>query len=356
MSAEKQYGQILVTGADGFVGRNLCRYLTRGGYSLRAAVREPEAAPIDGVDYVVMGTIDDQTDWGPALDSVDAVVHAAGTTEDFAQASGRRMVAHNQINVAGTASLAQAAMEQGVRRLLFLSSVGVRAAEREEHPTAFQQSKWEAEQVLRRTVGESPLQLTILRLPPLYGPDKRGILWSMGQAIAQDRPLPFADVQNQMSLLFIGNLVSAIESCLIHPNAAGRVFAVSDGEVVSTPEIAERLGDAMGREVDIWSFPVGLLGLAGKLAGHGNAVRALTEDIVFDDQEIAKTLSWEAPIEVDTALRATVQSWRLDQGAGRPEPDTHAKPGLRDRFFEFIYGLAERAVRFSRNRRARAVG
>ena len=356
MSEEKHCGRILVTGADGFVGRNLCRYLTRGGYSLKAAVREADAAPIDGVDYVVMGTIDDQTDWRAALESVDAVVHAAGTTEDFAQASGRRMVAHNQINVAGTASLAQSAMEQGVRRLLFLSAVGVRAAEREEDPTAFQQSKWEAEQVLRRTVGETRLQLTILRLPPLYGPDKHGILWSMGQAISQDRPLPFADVQNQMSLLFIGNLVSAIESCLIHSDAAGRVFAVSDGEVVSTPEIVERLGDAMGREVDLWSFPVGLLGLAGKLAGHGNAVRALTEDIVFDDQEIAKTLSWEAPIEVDTALRATVQSWRLDQDAGRPEPEAETKPGIRDRFFEFIYGLSERAVRFSRNRRARAVG
>ena len=247
MSEESKKTAVLVTGASGFVGRHLCRFLARRGYQVRGAVRARPPQAEDGVDYIAIGDIDDHTDWQDALDGVEIVIQAAGTTEDFTEPVGGDLVAHNQINVAGTASLAQAAVDRGVRRLIFLSSVGVRAAERDEDPTGFELSKHEAEQVLRRTVADAPLHLTILRLPPIYGPEKVGALRLMAEAILHDRPLPLASVQNQMSLLFVGNLVSAIEACLARPESADQTFAISDGEAVSTPELAERLAEAMGK-------------------------------------------------------------------------------------------------------------
>ena len=250
--------------------------------------------------------------------------------------------------MAGTASLAQAAADRGVRRLIFLSSVGVRAAEREEEEaTGFQHSKHEAEQVLHRILGEAATELVVLRLPPLYGPEKMGVLRLMAEAVRRGRPLPLASIQNQMSLLFVGNLVSAIEACLQQPAAAGKTFAISDGEAVSTPELAERLAEAMELEAELWGCPPGLLGLGARFLGYSKVVRALTEDVVFDDQDIVQALAWNPPIDVDRALQATVRSWRLDQTSdAAPE----RRPGLAGRITDLVFDLAERAVRLKRGR------
>ena len=348
MSEAEKKTAVLVTGASGFVGRHLCRFLARRGYAVRGAVRARPPQSEDGVDYVAIGDIDDHTDWQAALDGIEIVIQAAGTTEDFTEPVGGDLVAHNQINVAGTASLAQAAADRGVRRLIFLSSVGVREAERDEDDaTGFQHSKHEAEQVLRRILGEAATELVVLRLPPLYGPEKVGALRLMAEAIRRGRPLPLGSIQNQMSLLFVGNLVSAIEACLQQPAAAGKTFAISDGEAVSTPELAERLAEAMDQEAEIWGCPPGLLGLAARLAGYGKVVSALTADVVFDDQEIVQALAWEPPIEVDTALQATVRSWRLDQ---ETEAAPQRRPGLGGRITDLVFDLAERAVRLKRGR------
>lgn len=348
MTEENRKTFVLVTGAGGFVGHHVCRFLARRGYGVRGALRTRPPYAEEGVDYVAIGDIDDHTDWQSALDGVDIVVHAAGTTEDFTEPLGRWLVAHNQINVAGTASLAQAAVDHGVRRLIFLSSVGVRAAERAEDPTGFETSKHEAEQVLRKTVAEAALELVVLRLPALYGPEKRDVLRAVAEAVLRDRPLPLASVQNQMSLLFIGNLVSAIEACLEHPAAADRTFSISDGEVVSTPELVERLAEAMRHELDLWPCPGPLLGLLAGFAGYGKELRALTRDVVFDDQEIVRDLGWQPPIEVDTALQATVRSWDLEEAARQASA---RRPGLRGRLTDTVFDLGQRIVRMIRSRR-----
>ncbi len=348
MTEENRKSAVLVTGAGGFVGHHLCRFLARRGYAVRGALRAKPPFAEEGVDYVAIGDIDDHTDWHTALEGVDIVVHAAGTTEDFTEPLGRRLVAHNQINVAGTASLAQAAVNHGVKRLIFLSSVGVRAAERNEDPTGFETSKHEAEQILRKTVASAPLELVILRLPALYGPEKQGALRAMAEAILRDRPLPLASVQNQMSLLFVGNLVSATEACLDSPAAADRTYSLSDGEVVSTPELVERLAEAMQHELDLWPCPTALLGLLAGFAGYGTEFRALTRDVVFDDQEIIQELGWQPPIEVDTALQATVRSWDLEQAA---QQAPMRRSGLRGRVTDAAFALGQRILRMIRNRR-----
>ena len=336
MSEESRKAAVLVTGAGGFVGHHVCRFLARRGFAVRGALRARPPYAEEGVDYIAIGDIDDHTDWRSALEGIDIVVHAAGTTEDFTEPLGRCLVAHNQINVAGTASLAQAALDNGVKRLIFLSSVGVRAAERDEEPTGFETSKYEAEQMLRKTVAEAAIELVVLRLPALYGPEKQDALRAIAEAILRDRPLPLASVQNQMSLLFVGNLVSAIEACLEHPAAADRTFSVSDGEVVSTPELVERLADAMQHDLDLWPCPTPLLGLLARFAGYGKVVRALTRDVVFDDQEIVRDLGWQPPIEVDTALQATVRSWDLEQAAQKAPA---RRPGLRGRLTDAVFDL-----------------
>ena len=92
MTEAEKRAAILVTGASGFVGRHLCRFLARRGYAVRGAVRARPSQAEEGVDYVAIGDIDDHTDWQAALDGIEIVIQAAGTTEDFTEPVGGDLV------------------------------------------------------------------------------------------------------------------------------------------------------------------------------------------------------------------------------------------------------------------------
>ncbi len=268
--------------------------------------------------------------------------------------------AHLVLNAGqGKRPVAQDRLGQGAQHILILRPIERRKAQDDEldrrlgnglaqHLLGFETSKHEAEQVLRKTVAESPIELVVLRLPALYGPEKQDVLRALAEGILRNRPLPLASVQNQMSLLFVGNLVSAIEACLENPAAADHTYSLSDGEVVSTPELVERLAEAMQHELDLWPCPTPLLGLLARFAGHGKEFRALTRDVVFDDQEVVRELGWQPPIEVDTALQATVRSWDLEQAVQQPPA---RRSGLRGRVTDAVFDLGQRIVRMIRSRR-----
>ncbi|MCK5659676.1 MAG: NAD-dependent epimerase/dehydratase family protein, partial [Alphaproteobacteria bacterium] len=117
--------KILVTGATGFIGRNLCAFLKEKGYSVRAAVRN-SMRDIAGVDeYMQVGDIDQTTDWHQALDGVNAVIHLAARVHIMDDKANDPIEAFRKVNVLGTELLAQLAAKAGVKRFIFISSVKV---------------------------------------------------------------------------------------------------------------------------------------------------------------------------------------------------------------------------------------
>src|SRR3546814_16596381 len=69
--------RVLVTGANGFAGQAICHHLLARGWAVRGAVRRDEAAVPPGVERVVCGALDGDTDWRAALKGINAVVHCA---------------------------------------------------------------------------------------------------------------------------------------------------------------------------------------------------------------------------------------------------------------------------------------
>ena len=118
--------KILVTGASGFVGKCLCKHLTRRGHRVTASVRSSKAPPIEGIERsVAVGDLGPNTDWTCALEGQDAVIHLAARAHVMNEVSSDPEALYRRANVEGTERLIQQMSEHNVSRLLFMSTVKV---------------------------------------------------------------------------------------------------------------------------------------------------------------------------------------------------------------------------------------
>jgi nucleoside-diphosphate-sugar epimerase len=241
------------------------------------------------------------------------------------ETAGDPLIAYRQVNVAGTENLARQAVEHGVRRLVFLSSIKVHGEETavpytEQHLAAPQDpygaSKLEAEKILHEISTETGLEVVIIRPPLVYGPGVKANFLNLLKIVERGVPLPLASITNARSLVYLGNLIDAIVTCATHPRAAGQTFLVSDGEDVSTPQLIRQLATALDRPARLLPFPPSLMRLAGKLTGKSMAVDRLLGSLVVDSGKIRRELGWKPPYTMAEGLAETAK-WYKDGMARR---------------------------------------
>lgn len=314
-------GPVLVTGANGFVGRALCDALAVSGRRVRRAVRA-ETAGLE--DAIAVGDICGSTDWGRALDSVSCVVHLAARTHVLRETASDPLAEYRRINVDGTDALARQAARAGVRRVVFLSSIKVngeaaaapfteRDAPRPEDGYGI--SKWEAEQALARAAAEGAMEFVILRPPLVYGPGVRGNFLRMMRLVARGVPLPIASIANRRSLIYLGNLVDAIVAVSGSPRAAGRTFLVSDGEDVSTPDLARAIAHALGVPPRLLPCPRTVLELGAALTGRRAELARLTGSLQVDGSALRRELGWSPRHTLAQGLAETARWYHAQSDA-----------------------------------------
>ncbi len=330
--------KVLVTGANGFIGRALCAHLAARGDEVVAAVRDLDRAvpPIGGpmtqsplacARAVAVGEIGANTIWRPALDGVEAVVHAAAQAHAGARLDPESLARIFAVNVAGARALAEAASAAGVRRFVFLSTVKVlgettegRAPFSESDPLApdpndaYARAKAAAEIELADVAAARGLSTVILRPPLVYGPGARANFAALVRLVQMAPPLPFASIANRRSLLFLGNLVDAIALALDRPGAAGEIFLVRDGEDVSTPELIRKMAVHLHRPARLFPCPSALLRQVARLAGLGAPAGRLLDSLALDDRKIRDRLGWRPPYSLDQGLAAA-----LAAGSAHPQ-------------------------------------
>jgi len=320
VAAEGQLGAggtkrtILVTGAGGFVGRFLVPLLLADGDAVRAVVRAAGRPAPNGAATVVVEDLEAVDDWGPLLDGVDAVVHLAARVHIPGDRAPDRAVRYRRTNTEATAALATAAARAGVDRFVHVSTFALapvltsldrgvldEADAWDAHP--YEMSKIAAERALGDIADATGLPAVVLRPPLVYGPGAVANFALLLRAVRGRWPLPLGAVRNRRSLIYVGNLADAVRACLRHPAAPGNLFAVSDGEDVSTPELARRLARAIGAPPPILPpVPPALLAAALKLAGRGGWVQRLMGDAWLDPTPIRTALGWTPPYTLDQGL------------------------------------------------------
>ncbi len=308
---------ILVTGANGFVGKVLCSSLIAQGLTVRGIVRQDSSLPVTTIS---VGSIDADTCWQKVLIDCDVVVHLAARVHVMQETVANPLEAFRKVNVVGTLNLARQAANAGVKRFVFVSSVKVNGEETTSRPfseldapnpqDAYGVSKMEAERQLLALSEETGLEVVIVRPTLVYGAGVKGNFAQMLRVLHRRIPLPLASVRNARSLVYVGNLVDALVLCVTHPKAAGQTYLVSDGEDISTPELLSRLSQAMGFSARIFPFPIWGLELAANLFDKGEQARRLTGSLQIDSSKIRRELGWSPPFTLQQGLQETAKHFK----------------------------------------------
>lgn len=309
--------RVLVTGANGFVGRALCAEAAARGLSVSGATRQ-SCQLLGNVKNYVVDSLDDGTNWQLALAEINAVVHLAARVHVMQDTASDPLAQFRRVNVEGTLNLARQAAAAGVGRFVFVSSIKVNGEatrlgylfKADDAPApldAYGISKMEAEQGLRKIAAQTGMDVVIIRPPLVYGPGVKANFAAMMRWLRRGVPLPLGAIDNRRSLVALDNLVDLILTCLTHSAAANQTFLVSDGEDVSTSALLRRMGEAMNRPARLVSVPTGLLKLAAALVGRRDMAQRLCGSLQVDIEKNHQLLGWRPPLTLNQGLKKAAQ-------------------------------------------------
>ena len=317
--------RVVVTGANGFIGQHVCRQLVESRKEVIACIRERADASVFGdlsgsLRICRMPSLGLGADLSQILRNADAVIHLAGRVHVMRETAQDPLSEFSKVNVSGTENLASIAVQNGVRRFIYLSSIKVNGEVTVKNPFSaddppgfcdpYGQSKWEAEERLRQIATGSTMEWVVVRPPLVYGPRVRGNFLALMKCVSHGIPLPLGSVHNSRSLVSVYNLSDLLCLLLDHPAAANNRFLVSDSEDISTPDLVRRIGEALHCSPRIVRCPESFLLAAGTLLRQKAAVQRLCSSLLLDRQKTSAVLGWNAPLPVDRAFNRTAE-WFL---------------------------------------------
>lgn len=315
--------RILITGAQGFIARHLIQALKAQGCNNLHLASRTQGDPQQG-QWFRIPAIDGQTDWRPALAGCEIVIHTAGRAHQLKDKTANPALAFHAVNTEGTINLARQAKAAGVKRFIFISSIGVygksshfQACDEQQMTqpdTPYSCSKYTAEQFLLslgQADGETAsMDVVIIRPPLVYGPDAPGNFGRLLKLVASGLPMPFGSIANQRSLLGCDNLADFIYRCIDHPAAANQVFVLADGEDLSTTEMIKLMAEGMNKPARLLPIPSRWLKQVCQLTGHEQLYQQLCGNLQINSRKARDLLNWQPPVSVREGLRQAAREYR----------------------------------------------
>ena len=283
--------KFLITGAYGFVGTNLCKYLAEKGHECLAL--DIPAAKRDGVPYASFYTWDELD----KLPVVDAVVHLAGKAHDLKKVASEQ--SYFDINVGLTEKIFAAAK---TTRFIYFSS-----SKADANGNAYGRSKLAAEQFLNG-------RAIVLRPAMIHGPGNKGnlnLLWGIAR---RGLPWPLAAFENKRSFTSIANICAAVEA--LCERGENGIYPIADDEMLSTNRLIELIAETCGKRAKLWRVPKGVMRMVAKIGDvlhlplNTERIVKLTEDSFVNNSHLKSQLGWKRmPIRAEEGLRRTLRSF-----------------------------------------------
>lgn len=310
--------KFLITGANGFVGTNLQKFLKAKGHEI-------VTLDVANADYSW-----DELD---KLPSVDAVVHLAGKAHDLKKVSSPE--SYFEINVGLTKKIFEA-MEGKCDKFIYFSSIKALDGD-----TPYAQSKRAAEEYLAG-------RAIVLEPAMIHGPGNKGnlnLLWGIAK---RGIPWPLAAFENRRSFTSIGNICAVVEALALQQprmmndkrlminegedslseeveNSATyhlslntyHCFPIADDTPISTNRLIELIAETCGKKAKLWRVPKGVMRFAAKLGDalhlplNSERLGKLTEDSIVDNSVVKAALGWDKmPVSAEEGMRETLQSFK----------------------------------------------
>ena len=285
---------IAVTGANGFVGRQLVKHAAELGI------------PVRGLNRDKLGDLANKLEISSTLFvGCSVVIHLGARAHITKEIRGDHGHIYRSTNLNGTKKAFNAAREAGVGRFVFVSTVKVAgestkkgapiqidAPARPEGPYAL--SKAEAEYWLLAQKGGP--EVVIIRPPLVYGPGVKANMALMRKLVQIGLPLPLAGIDNERSLVSVANLASALLHAALHRRAPDHVWVLADGPPLPTIQIIRYMAAALGSRPRLARVPLPVLQLIAKAVGRTDSLNRLVGSLAVDDSSFRSILGW-TPLE-----------------------------------------------------------
>jgi NADH dehydrogenase len=240
---------IFITGATGFVGREIVRQAHAAGHSVRILARHPDAASVRdlvsryGVE-VSRGDVTQPGTLSPALDGVEGVLNLVGIISEAGQST------FENIHTRGTGNVVAAGRQAGIRRFIQMSALGVRpkAASR------YHQTKWAAEEIVRG----SGLEFTIFRPSLIFGPGDHFV--NLFEKISRFSPLlpVMGSGRSRFQPVAVEAVAAAFIGALREPGSMGQTYDLCGPDTLTLPQMLDAILAAAGRRRFKLRVPLGL--------------------------------------------------------------------------------------------------
>ena len=318
---------VLVTGATGFVGQELCGELLRRGFRVIAVIRGEDKECYTSFlekhskcNFIEIDSISGKTNWKGFRAGIDAVIHLAAHVH-IASKNRREENLFREVNYFGTCNLAKAALDEGVKRFIFLSTIKVNGESSGKKPFTekdspnplgpYAQSKWEAEEYLEQIADHFTMGVAILRPPLVYGPHVKGNFLRLLKLASMRLPMPLAGLTNKRSFISKSNLVDFIMTCLGCPDKINKLFLVSDATDASVAELLISLSHFLNKPSRLFKIPKNMLYAISYLLGRLNEFKQLDATLQIDSTKGEKMLGWIPSQSLQDGLKETCQ-WYMN--------------------------------------------
>lgn len=304
---------IIITGANGYVGKSLCKYFFEKDVFFKTISRGPLEHNFHYDNNV-------KCDFSKPFNLVEDL---RGSKFIFHLAScvhNKKSFSHQEyriINIEASKSLAKQSVIAKIQRFIFFSSAAVFPRESPlERPfsneslclpeTEYGKSKLAAENEIKNVCDQSELSYSIIRPPMIYGKDAPGNWNRILRFLSYKIPLPFGSIDNKRSFLFIGNLLSFIETLVKSDNAKDGTFLVSDDYDISTTQLINEIKKYNKYNAINFKMNVTLLSLIFRLLGLSNESNQLLKNMQLDVSQTKSKLNWKPPFNFRESIRESI--------------------------------------------------
>jgi len=315
----------MVTGATGFTGGALARALARQGHRVRCLARDLSRLPTEEGIEGIEGEIDDRAALARATEGADGVFHVAAMYRDH----GTR-AEFERVNVGFTRALLEAAEAAGVRRFVYVSTIGVHGSAKEipanedsaiDPQDVYQETKLAAEQLCRDAMAKGKLEIVIVRPCAIYGPGdtrmlkifrmvQRGIFFFVGRFDAY------------FHAVYIDDLVDGMILAMTTPGVSGRTYILGGERYSKLEDYIGAIADAAGAPrprlrlpfAPLWLLALAFEGLASvtgiKPPLHRRRLKFFKHDRAFSIARARRELGYSPQVSLEEGLRSTAEWYR----------------------------------------------
>ena len=304
--------KVLITGSNGFIGSNLTNKLKL----THTVIGHGRSSCSLNMGDSLKVNIDSQSNWQEGLIGINTIVHLAAVAHNNSNDPDYI----NEVNVKGTINLAEQAVKSGVKRFIFISSIGVLGNSTsntlpfDEHSnvaahSTYAQSKLDAEIALLKIAEKTKLEVVIIRPVLVYGRAAPGNFGKLVNLVNKVPMLPFALCKNKRSFISVDNLVDFISTCVDHPKAKNEIFCISDYNDVSIREFTDGIAKGINKRLIQLPIPMFIFQLLGKILGKSEQIEQLIGNLQINSSKARYLLDWTPPVTMaETFSKLTINN------------------------------------------------